>query len=72
MIKGSRWRVKQLTYSITKYPSRLKNEEVDRELAKAFQVWADQTELTFTPVPNGGKVHIEIRLAFYLILSLDL
>lgn len=34
---------------------------VDRELAKAFQVWADQTELTFTPVRNGGKVHIEIR-----------
>ena len=57
---GSRWRVKQLTYSITKYPSALKSADVDRELAKAFQVWEDVTELTFVHL-RTGKVHIEIR-----------
>lgn len=57
---GSRWRVKQLTYSITKYPSALKTADVDRELAKAFQVWEDVTELTFVHLKTG-KVHIEIR-----------
>lgn len=57
---GSRWRVKQLTYSITKYPSGLKSVDVDRELGKAFQVWADVTELTFVHL-RTGKVHIEIR-----------
>lgn len=57
---GSRWRVKQLTWSITKYPSSLKTADVDRELAKAFQVWADVTELTFVQL-RTGKVHIEIR-----------
>nr|CAH0102259.1 unnamed protein product [Daphnia galeata] len=59
-LQGSRWRVKQLTYSITKYPSALKSADVDRELAKAFQVWEDVTELTFVHL-RTGKVHIEIR-----------
>ncbi|KAK4020362.1 hypothetical protein OUZ56_002346 [Daphnia magna] len=59
-LQGSRWRVKQLTYSITKYPSALKTADVDRELAKAFQVWEDVTELTFVHLKTG-KVHIEIR-----------
>ena len=58
---GSRWRVKELTYSITKYPSKLEKSNVDRELAKAFQVWSDVTELTFVQLRSGSKVHIEIR-----------
>ena len=57
---GSRWRVKQLTYSITKYPSGLRTQDVDLELARAFQVWSDVTELSFVPM-KSGKVHIEIR-----------
>jgi len=59
-LQGSRWRVKELSYSITKYPKGLKSSDVDRELANAFQVWADVTELTFTQA-RRGKVHIEIR-----------
>lgn len=57
---GSRWRVKNLTYKISKYPSRLNRAEVDAELAKAFSVWADYTDLTFTQ-KRSGQVHIEIR-----------
>lgn len=57
---GSRWRVKNLTYKISKYPSRLVAAEVDNELAKAFNVWSDYTDLTFTQ-KRSGQVHIEIR-----------
>lgn len=57
---GSRWRVKNLTYKISKYPSRLNHAEVDTELAKAFSVWSDYTDLTFTQ-KRSGQVHIEIR-----------
>jgi len=59
-LQGSRWRVNRLTYAITKYPRGLKSSDVDSELARAFQVWADVTQLTFVP-QRSGKVHIEIR-----------
>lgn len=35
---GSRWRVRDLTYRISKYPSGLKRSDVDREIAIAFKV----------------------------------
>ena len=57
---GSRWRVNYLTYAITKYPTGLRSSDVDRELARAFQVWSDVTQLTFVH-QRSGKVHIEIR-----------
>ncbi|CAG9783046.1 unnamed protein product [Diatraea saccharalis] len=59
-LQGSRWRVKNLTYKISKYPSKLNHAEVDAELAKAFSVWSDYTDLTFTQ-KRAGQVHIEIR-----------
>ncbi|KAI5632524.1 hemopexin domain-containing protein [Phthorimaea operculella] len=59
-LQGSRWRVKNLTYKIAKYPTRLNRAEVDAELAKAFSVWSDYTDLTFTQ-KRSGQVHIEIR-----------
>ncbi|KAG6453661.1 hypothetical protein O3G_MSEX008266 [Manduca sexta] len=59
-LQGSRWRVKNLTYKISKYPSKLNHAEVDAELAKAFSVWTDYTDLTFTQ-KRSGQVHIEIR-----------
>ena len=37
-IPGSRWRVKDLTYRIAKYPRHLDQAKVDVELAKAFNV----------------------------------
>ncbi|KAG7166173.1 Stromelysin-1-like [Homarus americanus] len=57
---GSRWRVKEITYRITKYPKGLLRNDVDREIESAFQVWADVTDLAFRAV-STGKVHIEVR-----------
>lgn len=45
---GSRWRTKNLTYKISKYPTGLNKQEVDKEIAKAFDVWSGETDLTFT------------------------
>ena len=57
---GSRWRVKDLTYKISKYPRILSKSDTDEEVRKAFSVWASVTSLTFTQ-KKSGPVHIEIR-----------
>ncbi|XP_055700592.1 matrix metalloproteinase-2 isoform X4 [Phlebotomus papatasi] len=59
-LQGSRWKVKALTYRISKYPKRLNKPDVDKEIAKAFSVWSEYTDLTFTP-KRTNPVHIEIR-----------
>ncbi|XP_055920666.1 matrix metalloproteinase-14 isoform X4 [Eupeodes corollae] len=59
-LQGSRWRVKGLTYKISKYPKRLKKADVDAEVSRAFNVWSGYTDLTFT-AKNTGPVHIEIK-----------
>lgn len=38
----------------------MKKGDVDKEIQKAFNVWSEYTDLTFTPTPKG-QVHIEIR-----------
>jgi len=65
-LQGSRWKVKNLTYRISKYPRRLKQPEVDAEIAKAFNVWSKYTDLTFTK-KNSNPVHIEIRLIIKIL-----
>jgi hypothetical protein len=57
---GSRWKVRELTYKITKYPTGLDKTDVDGEIYEAFKVWERETNLTFRRVPSG-KVHIEIQ-----------
>ena len=59
---GSKWRRTELTYRISQYPSRLniKKSDIDREIARAFQVWAEVTPLDFQ-VKKEGRVHIDIR-----------
>ncbi|XP_049547028.1 matrix metalloproteinase-14 isoform X3 [Anopheles darlingi] len=59
-LQGSRWKVKDLTYRISKYPKRLERTAVDSEIAKAFGVWSRYTDLRFTP-KRSGAVHIDIR-----------
>ena len=61
-IAGSKWRRTELTYRISQYPSKrnLKPSDVDREIARAFQVWSDVTPLNFI-VKKDGRVHIDIR-----------
>lgn len=56
---GSRWKVKNLSYKISKYPPKLKRKDVDAEVQRAFNVWSGYTDLSFTP--KSGQVHIEIR-----------
>lgn len=59
-LQGSRWRVKALTYKIVKYPKRLKKPDVEDEIQRAFSVWSEYTDLTFT-LKTSGPVHIEIK-----------
>ena len=47
LFKGSRWRVKKLTYKISKYPKMLEKESVNMEIAKAFSTWSNHTNLIF-------------------------
>ena len=53
LITGSRWRVKALTYRISSYPKNMKSADVDKELANAFKVWSDYTDLVFTAKKSG-------------------
>lgn len=59
-LQGSKWRRTDLTYRISKYPRRIKKSVADREIARAFQVWADVTPMNFIH-KKEGKVHIDIR-----------
>merc|ERR1711892_1260160 len=61
-LQGSRWKVRTLTYRISKYPTtkRLSKSDVDNEIQKAFQVWSNATDLTFDQ-RQYGQVHIDIR-----------
>lgn len=59
-LQGSRWRVKKLSYKISKYPRNLPQHKVDAELNKAFKVWSEYTDLVFVQ-KKSGQVHIEIR-----------
>lgn len=61
-LQGSRWKVKALSYRISKYPKRLNKDDVDKEVAKAFAVWSEYTDLTFT-AKKTNPVHIDIRYA---------
>ncbi|KAK9704416.1 Hemopexin [Popillia japonica] len=58
-LQGSRWKVRSLTYKISKYPKKLKQTDVDKEIFRAFSVWSEYTDLTFRP--GKGQVHIEIK-----------
>ncbi|XP_018395917.1 PREDICTED: matrix metalloproteinase-14 isoform X3 [Cyphomyrmex costatus] len=60
-LQGSRWRTKNLTYKISKYPTGLNKQEVEKEVANAFSVWTGETDLTFTRKTGHENVHIEIR-----------
>ncbi|XP_023337348.1 stromelysin-3 isoform X2 [Eurytemora carolleeae] len=61
-LQGSRWKTRELSYKISKYPtaSLLKKSEVDSEIKKALEIWGTVTDLTFIQ-KQSGKVHIDIR-----------
>ena len=57
----SHWKKKKLTYRILKYTTQLKKLDVDREIAKAFQMWAEVTDFQFTPKMTEKKADINLR-----------
>ncbi|XP_055846909.1 matrilysin-like [Episyrphus balteatus] len=57
---GTPWSKKDLTYKITQYTRKMDRPDVDAEIARAFNVWSQQTDLRFTPKSNG-PVDIEIK-----------
>lgn len=59
-LQGSKWRATQLTYRVSKYPSRIKDKtRVDKEIARAFKIWSDVTTLNFEE-RRRGRVSIDI------------
>ena len=61
-LQGSRWKEKDLTYRVSKYPVRsgLSRRQVDETMEKAFKIWEKAMPLKFTK-QKSGKVHIDIR-----------
>ncbi|PSN48124.1 hypothetical protein C0J52_05812 [Blattella germanica] len=59
-LQTSRWRVKELTYRISKYPKNLDKNKAESEIDKAFEVWSQVSSLKFTK-KTSGQVHIDIR-----------
>ena len=62
MCRGSRWRVANITYKISKYPrlAKMTKQDIDSEIRKAWQVWSSVTDLSFEQ-RRSGKVHVDIR-----------
>ena len=54
--------MKDLTYRISKYPTSLwlSGSDVDAVIARALNIWAGVTDLTFTQL-RAGKANIDIR-----------
>lgn len=59
-IQGSRWKVKNMTYRISKYPKTMSRADTDKEIARAFEVWSRHSDLSFR-VKLDDPVHIDIR-----------
>ncbi|CAN7997015.1 unnamed protein product [Ixodes pacificus] len=60
-LQGSKWASTELSYRISKYPRRFKDRNaVDKEIARAFKMWADVSPLTFTH-KKTGPVNIDIQ-----------
>lgn len=46
-------------YKISKYPTGLNKQEVDKEIANAFGVWSSETDLTFTRKTGHENVRLD-------------
>ncbi|XP_046456176.1 matrix metalloproteinase-9-like [Daphnia pulex] len=60
---GSIWPKKQLTYKIKNYTPDMSQSDVDREIARAFQMWADVADVTFVHVKNP-LADVDINIIF--------
>lgn len=57
-------KTKEFTYSILKYSKQLKRQQIDREIARAFNFWSQHTDLTFTKKSKSDN-HIKISFEKY-------
>lgn len=57
---GAKWTLKDLTYRISKYSKALSRKAVDDVIARAFDVWSEYIDLTFTAT-SSDTVNIDIR-----------
>lgn len=57
--QGTGWTNKNLSYRILNYPYTISAIEVQNDIHRAFNVWSQHTDLTFTS-KEWGKVDIEI------------
>lgn len=64
--QGNPWHRREITYQVTRYPSRHRPEGVDAAIAKAFGYWQSVLpDVTFVPVPDSaGGVHADIEIRF--------
>ena len=62
VLQGSKWKVKAIRYSISKYPTtrRLSQHVVNLEVKKAFSFWENVTDLSFHQT-NYVDSHMDIR-----------
>ncbi|XP_013387678.1 matrix metalloproteinase-16-like [Lingula anatina] len=59
-LQGSKFPNNEVTYTISQYTPDMVAADVDREIARAFQVWSNVTPLRFIR-RDTGKVDIEIK-----------
>eukprot|EP00095_Tigriopus_kingsejongensis_P000775 snap_masked-scaffold67_size430214-processed-gene-1.14 protein:Tk00775 transcript:snap_masked-scaffold67_size430214-processed-gene-1.14-mRNA-1 annotation:"matrix metalloproteinase 1 isoform x2" len=62
---SSRWQKQDLTYHVDTYPSDslLSRAEVDQDIAKAFQIWSEASNLNFKP--SVAPASADIQLDFF-------
>ena len=60
-IQGSRWKVRNITYKVSKYPRRMERSSTDKDVRDAFNIWAEHTNLKFKQISGKEPVHIDIR-----------
>lgn len=58
----TKWDKKSLTYGVSKYTKKLKNNSVDDVFKRAFKMWSDVTDLKFTRTKKGYS-DIDIKFA---------
>lgn len=63
-LQGSKWRVKDVTWRVSKPTSDMPLERTAEVLGRALQVWADVSQLEFTR-KRQGDAHIEVRFEKY-------
>ncbi|OWA52747.1 putative Matrix metalloproteinase-28 [Hypsibius exemplaris] len=63
VLGGSKWPDKSLTWAVSSYTKQLNESVVDAQLTKAWKVWSDNTNLTFTKAAKGQTPNFDIFFA---------